>query len=513
MRFKNFSEILAHNEACWASHPVVTMDTETWTYGDLAIASRRVGALLYGAGIRKGDQVGVLLSNQPMFLACMFGAAHIGAVPVLINAFYGSKEILQIAAHSEIKLLMVEPVVRGAKLLELVENARLTGALPCLKTIWSVPDLSKELKREDFSASWYPDVEVGPSDIGVSIYTSGTTGHSKGVLQTYGGLIENARVTAELMAYSERDVLLPALPLFSSAGVSLTLISLLSGTHMVLIDRNNPEIILDTIEKHRVTILDMVPIGLKLLMKFNEKHGRDLSSLRLVVVGGDSSPPEVGKQVLNTLGCNFAVVYGLTETGPVVSITRLDDAEEQKVATVGPPIEGVKIAIRDNAGNDLPQGEVGEVCCQGPYVLPGYFRNPEATAQARDAEGWFATGDLGMLRSDGRLVIVGRKKDMVLIGGHNVFPSEVEAHLITHAGVKEVAVIGIENGGMGNHLAAFVIPKDVNLTAEKVLDFCSSLASFKVPRHVVLTSEFPYTGSGKVNKRVLMENWVKDAQA
>jgi fatty-acyl-CoA synthase len=519
MKFGNFNEILAYNEKQRASLPVVTMGEETWTYSQLAIASRKVASLLWGAGIRKGDQVGVLVSNQPMFLACMFGTAHIGAVPVLINAFYGSKEIVQIAKLSRIKLIMVEPVVRGADLLDLMDKAHAAGELPHLETIWAVParnsecdshfNVSMAVEKSDLPTAPAVEVEIFPDDIAISIYTSGTTGQSKGVLQTYAGLIENARITAGLMAYSERDVLLPALPLFSSAGVSLTLISLLSGTHMVLIDRNNPEIILDTIEQHRVTILDLVPSGLKLVMKFNEGHGRDLSSLRLIVVGGDTCPPDVGRRVLSSLGCNFAIVYGLTETGPVISITRLEDEEEQKVATVGLPIEGVNVAIRDNDRHDLPPGDVGEVCCQSPYVLPGYFRDEQATSQAKDASGWFMTGDLGYIRADKRLVIVGRKKEMVIIGGHNVFPSEVEAHLIAHAGIKEVAVVGIESDRLGNHLTAFVIPKDVNLTTESVLEYCTPLASFKVPRHVVLANEFPYTGSGKVNKRALIENWTK----
>lgn len=513
MTITNFNQLLERSERRFGDRPVVTMDGETWSYARLAATARRVSRLLYAAGIRKGDSVGILLANQPMFLACMFGVAGIGALPVLINAFYGPKEIVGIATHSGIELLLVQPRVRGQDLLELIDSARAAGSLPALQTLWVVaddptgahPHLQTLLASDD--APQLPadiDQTIGADDLGVCIYTSGTTGHSKGVLQTYDGLLENARVTAGLMAYSDTDVLLPALPLFSSAGISLTLISVWSGTHMVLIDRNNADIILETIENHRVTILDMVPSGLKLLMKFNERRGRDVSSLRLVVVGGDSSPPDVGKQVLSDLSCNFAVVYGLTETGPVVSITRLDDDVEQKVATVGPPIDGMEVAIRDHARCDVAAGEVGEVCCRGRYVLPGYLHNQEATDQCKDRDGWFYTGDLGYLRPDGRLVIVGRKKDMILIGGNNVFPSEVEAHLIQHPGIKEVAVVGIESATRGNYLSAFVLAKDPALDVSELRGFCGQLAAFKVPRNVVIVEQFPYTGSGKVDKRALL---------
>jgi fatty-acyl-CoA synthase len=506
--FRNFNELIAFNAKNRADLPVVTMDGETWTYGRLATETHRVAALLHEAGIRQGDQVGLLLPNQPAFLACLFGTASVGAVPVLVNAFYGPKEIVQILRHSRIKLLFVQPDVHGSDLLSLAESAD----LPELRTIWQVgegtlegkhPQLAQLLERQDLPEAPVVSDLITRDDIGVSIYTSGTTGLSKGVIQTYGGLLDNARVTAALMQYSERDVLLPALPLFSSAGVSLTLISVLSGTHMILVDRNNPQIVLDAMERHRVTILDMVPSGLKLLMKFNAKQRSDISSLRLVVVGGDSCPPEVARQTLRELGCNFAVVYGLTETGPVVSIMHLDDTEEQKVSTVGPPIEGVELAIRDDERRDVPTGSVGEVCCRGPYVLPGYYRNEEATRACVDAEGWFYTGDLGMMRPDGRLVIVGRKKDMICIGGHNVFPAEIEAHLIQHARVKEVAVIGVEDARLGNQLVAFVLPKSSGLSENEVIEHSQALASFKIPHRVELLEDFPYTGSGKVDKKVL----------
>jgi len=502
VHFANFNELLAENARVRPGHKAVTFEGETWTYGELETTSRAIAAALYRAGIRKGDRVAVMLPNQPMFLGALFGAARIGAVPVLVNVFYGTDEILGILRHSQSKLLFVEPVVRGAKLQGAVEEARKKGDLPDLETLWTVEGgaLSAGTPAPDA-----PDAsrEIRGSDLALMIYTSGTTGSSKGVMLTYEGLLENARVTAGLMKYSDEDTLLPALPLFSSAGVSLTLISMIAGTHIVLIERNNPQIILETIERERVTILDMVPSGLKLLMKFNRTAGHDTSSLRLVVVGGDSSPPDVGRAVLDDLKCNFAVVYGLTETSPVVSITHLDATEEQRVATVGPPIDGMECSIRDESGRALPAGEIGEVCCKGLYVMPGYFRNEEGTRQCIDDAGWFHTGDLGTIREDGHLVISGRKKDMVIVGGHNVFPAEVESHLIKHPAIKEVAVVGMEHPALGNYLVAFVLLKTPGLSAGDVQAFCNGLAQFKVPQRVLFPETFPYTGSGKVNKREL----------
>ena len=496
-----FNDILTFNALIRPEHKAVTLHDETWTYGQLAEISQAIAARLEQAGVRQGDRVGLLLSNQPMFLGCLFAATRIGAIPVLINVHYGVDECLGILRDCQAKLLIVNDCDAADRLQEGMSE----GSVPDLETLWTLADLPKTLSSTDQPPA---SPAISADDIALCIYTSGTTGSSKGVMLSYRGLIDNAQVTAELMAYSDRDVLLPALPLFSSAGVSLTLISLLSGTHIVLTERNNPEVILETIASQRVTVLDMVPSGLKLLMKFNRSAGYDTSSLRLVVVGGDVSPPAVGQMVLSELGCNFAIVYGLTETSPVISITRLDDSVEQKVSTVGAPITGVEVSIRTDS-QALPSGEIGEICCRGPYVMPGYFRNPAATRQCIDSEGWFYSGDLGYLRDDGHLVIVGRKKDMICIGGHNVFPTEVESHLIQHPNIKEVAVIGMESTLLGHYLVAFVVPKTATLQVHEVQAYCQSLAAFKRPQMLVFSEHFPYTGSGKVNKRALRERYLE----
>ena len=371
----------------------------------------------------------------------------------------------------------------------------------------SWPDFAKSAEP----ARRLPDVR--PVDVAQIQYTSGTTGTPKGARLTHRGLVNNARIYARTIGARAEDTWVNPMRMFHTAGCGLaTLVALQTGGTHVLPSIYDPELMLRLFEEERGTIMLCVPTMLVRMLEHPSIGKRDLSSWRLVTLGGAPVPPELVRRA-ETLGIKVAIGYGQTEASPYLTHTLPDDPHPEWVATVGRPMAQTELKIIDPAtGETVLLGTVGEICARGYSVMRDYFENPEATREALDAEGWLHTGDLGSLDERGYCRVQGRRKDMVIRGGENIYPREIEDVLHEHPSIFAVSVVGVPDADWGEILVAFVQVKAGEEVDEKqLLEFCRSrLASFKVPRIWRFVSRFPLTASGKVQKFVLREAFIKE---
>ncbi|MDQ1648176.1 MAG: long-chain acyl-CoA synthetase, partial [Frankiaceae bacterium] len=346
-------------------------------------------------------------------------------------------------------------------------------------------------------------VDVDADDTAVILYTSGTTGTPKGAELTHGNLKKNATVTADTLAHStEDDIVLGALPLFHSFGQTCGLnASMYKGACLTLIPRFDPKKAMEILERDKVTIFQGVPTMYVALLHLDESDRRDTSSLRLCNSGGSALPVEVLKGFEKTYGCKVLEGYGLSETSPVASFNHPD--KEQKAGSIGTPIEGVEMKLVDDDGKDVEgTDEVGEIAIRGHNIMKGYWKRDDATAEVM-RDGWFATGDLGKVDEDGYFFIVDRKKDMIIRGGYNVYPREIEEVLYEHPAVAEVAVLGVPHESLGEEVAAAVgLKAGAEATVEELRDFVKEqVANYKYPRHIWIVDELPKGPTGKILKR------------
>jgi long-chain acyl-CoA synthetase len=478
------------------SHPdrtAVRLDDRALRYRDLDDLSARVAAWLLWRGITAGDRVGLMAPNVPEFLALYYGILRVGAVVVPMNPQFKSREVDYYLTDSAASLALAwhgvaDQAAKGA-----------AGAGTDLVII----------EPSDFASTLAdvgPEPAVAdrtPSDTAVILYTSGTTGHPKGAELTHANLLTNVEVTrTTLLNLGPRDVVLGALPLFHSFGQTVGMgCTMASGGCLTLLPRFDPVRALEIIKRDQVTVLMGVPTMYAAILH-SAGGAADTASLRLCVSGGAAMPVEIMRAFEKQFGCMILEGYGLSETSPVASFNHPD--RERKPGTIGQAIAGVEMRVQNNDGDPVPPGEIGEIAIRGHNVMKGYWRRPEDTAEAM-AGGWLRTGDLGRVDSEGYFSIVDRKKDMIIRGGLNVYPREVEEVLYEHPAVAEAAVIGVPNQLLGEEIAAVVTLKpgasaDPGELREHVR---SQLAAYKYPRHVWIVDELPHGGSGKILKRAI----------
>jgi long-chain acyl-CoA synthetase len=348
------------------------------------------------------------------------------------------------------------------------------------------------------------DAEREPSDTAVILYTSGTTGTPKGAELTHANMLENCRHGGtELVRVSERDVILGALPLFHSFGQTCCMNNAVrAGACLTMIPRFDPGKALEIIQRDQVTLFEGVPTMYHAMLNHPERERYDVSSLRTCVSGGSAMPAEVMRGFERAFGCVVLEGYGLSETSPVASFNHLD--REHKPGSIGTPINGVEMKVVDEDDNELPPGEVGEIVIRGHNVMKGYWNRPDATAEVM-RDGWLHTGDMARVDEDGYFFIVDRKKDMIIRGGYNVYPREIEEVLYEHEAILEAAVIGVPDPGMGEEVgAAVVLRPGAEASADEIRSFVKErVAAYKYPRHVWFTDELPKGPTGKVLKREL----------
>jgi long-chain acyl-CoA synthetase len=339
-------------------------------------------------------------------------------------------------------------------------------------------------------------------DTAVILYTSGTTGQPKGAELTHSNLRRNIRAVWGFMDFDENEVLLGALPLFHSFGQTCTMnCAVCAGSTVTMLPRFDPEKALEIIERDRVTVFQGVPTMYNALLHAERADSTDATCLRICMSGGAAIPVELIRAFEDKFGCAILEGYGLSETSPVASFNHPDVG--RKPGSIGTPIRGVEMQVWDDDGNELPQGEVGEIVIRGHNIMKGYWERADATAAAIDADGWFRTGDMAKIDEDGFFFIVDRKKDLIIRGGYNVYPREIEEVLYEHPAVQEAAVVAVPDEALGEEVgAAVVLCKGQELTAEELQRFVKSqVAAYKYPRRIWFLDELPKGPTGKILKR------------
>ena len=476
-----------------------------WSYADLLAAAEDAARALLGR-FAPGERVAVWAPNSPEWLLAEFGAALAGLTLVTVNPALRAREVAFVLGQSRAQGVVLAPTYRGTDLTEVLAQVR--DGLPGLREVISLAGWDSFV-RSGSPTERLPGVR--PDDDAQIQYTSGTTGFPKGAVLRHRGITNSARFCAEILQAGPGDVWVNPMPLFHTVGcVLVTLGSVQGGLTQVLAPGFDPGLVLHLIESERGTMFGGVPTMVMAQLDHPDFAGRDLSSVRAAHGGGATFPPALIRRAESALGVPFSVVYGQTESSPVITQTRLDDSPADRAGTLGRPHPQVEVQVTDPAtGQALPAGAVGEICTRGYHVMKGYFDNPEGTAGAIDPAGWMHTGDLGSMDERNYCRIEGRVKEMIIRGGENIYPREIEQLLHTHPGVTDVAVVGVPDDYWGEQVAAFIRPAPGNpATPDDLASYCRAhLAAHKAPRHWVFTDAFPLTPSGKVQKFVLREQF------
>ena len=477
-----------------ADHPgrvALRLDDFTLTYAQLREAAGRMSALLAAHGVQPGDRVGIMLPNVPAFPIAFYGALAADAVVVPMNPLLKSREIAYYLGDSGARVVLAWQAAAG----EAAKGAADAGAEAIAV---ETPDLAGLLAGDAGLA----EPRRRDEDDAVILYTSGTTGRPKGAELTHAGLVRNAELTARtLLKNSTDDVMMGCLPLFHVFGLTCGLnASVAAAGTLTLLPRFDPAKALEIIERDRVTIFEGVPTMYAAILHLPAADPAMAATLRVCVSGGASLPVEILRGFEEKFGCVILEGYGLSETSPVASFNQPD--QERKPGSIGTPVEGVQMRLVDDAGQTVPAGEIGEIAIRGHNVMKGYWNKPEATAEAI-TDGWFRTGDMAKVDSDGYYYIVDRKKDLIIRGGYNVYPREIEEVLHEHPAVAEVAVIGIPHPELGEEVGAAVALKPgATATPEELRAFArDKVAAYKYPRRIWLVDSLPKGPTGKILRR------------
>jgi long-chain acyl-CoA synthetase len=481
----------------------VRLDELALTYEELDERAARVAGLLATAGVAPGDRVALMLPNLPQFPMLYYGVLRAGAVVVPMNPLLKAREIQYYLEDSGARLIFAWDGTAA----EAAKGAEAAGAgfVPVAPATF-----------DQLLGQHAPETSVtsrADHDTAVILYTSGTTGRPKGAELTHANLRRNAAVTATtLLGLEPDDVVMGCLPLFHSFGQTCGLNAAVgSGACLTLLPRFDPGKALEVIQRDRVTVFEGVPTMYVALLNCPERSRFDVGSLRLCVSGGAALPVEVLRGFEDAFGCVILEGYGLSETSPVASFNHPD--QERKPGSIGTPIQGVELRLVGPGGEDAPTGEVGEIAIRGHNLMRGYWGREDATREAIP-DGWLRTGDLARQDEDGYFFIVDRKKDLIIRGGYNVYPREVEEVLYEHPAVAEAAVVGIPHPTHGEEVGAAVVLKPgAEATPAELRAFCRDrVAAYKYPRHVWLEAALPKTATGKLLRREVVppETYVLD---
>lgn len=485
------------------------------TYAELWAESTALAASLQRMGVNKGDRVGVSLPNWHEFIVACFAIGLVGAVLIPLNVRYKPREAEFILNNSEASTVITAYNFGNYALLDMY--LQLKESLPKLKNIIAVRRqgiLPQGVEAfEEVICSTYADDLHAPliqadEDLFAIIYTSGTTGTPKGAMLTHRNLVTTSVMQAKIHECSSKDVLLVPVPVFHIFGIGPSIMmAVVAGAGLVLMETFKPELALELIEREKVTVHHGVPTMFIMELNHPDFDRYDLSSLRTGQIAAAPCPIEVVKAIRTRMGCNVCVAYGMTEASPTLTISRLDDDDIDVAETVGRAAPGVEIKIVDEQGQALGCNQVGEIVARSSGVTKGYFGKPAETAEVLSPDGWLRTGDLGVMDNRGFIRIVGRKKEMVIRGGYNIYPREIEEVLYTHPMVLEAAVIGIPDPVMGERTCACIkLKSGATANVEEIQHFCKMhLANYKIPDMVRFLEEFPTTASGKIRKMDLKE--------
>jgi fatty-acyl-CoA synthase len=491
------------------------------SYAELGAAVAQLARGLIAAGLERGDRVGIWSPNRAEWTLVQYATAKLGVILVNINPAYRTSELEYALGQSGCRLLIAAPAFKTSDYRAMVEEVR--PRLPGLERVVF-------LDGPDWEALLAAGSEVGEDEVGrrseelrpgdpINIqYTSGTTGFPKGATLTHHNILNNGYFVGEACRYTEEDRVCIPVPFYHCFGMVMgNLGSTSHGSAMVIpAPAFDPQATLAAVAGERCTSLYGVPTMFIAMLASPDFDTYDLRSLRTGIMAGSPCPVEVMKRVIERMHMSeVGICYGMTETSPVSTQTAFDDPIEKRVGTVGRVQPHIEVKVADpGSGETVARGESGEFCTRGYSVMVGYWNDPERTNEAIDADGWMHTGDLATMDADDYLNIVGRIKDMVIRGGENVYPREVEEFLYGHPDVSDVQVIGVPDERFGEELMAWIVPRgDARLDEEQVREFCQGkIAHYKIPRYVKLVDGFPMTVTGKVQKFKMREQAIKELE-
>ena len=464
----------------------------TISYSELHDDAARFAAHLLDHGMHPGDRLGVMLPNRPEFAVVYFGVLYAGGVVVPMNPLQSAREVEFFLSNTGARTLFHAPQCASAA----TAGALAAGASPVAVDAVGLASLISGV------AGRPQPLPRGGHDTAVILHTSGTTGVPKGAELTHSNLVRNQAATARnLLNLGPDDVVMGCLPLFHAFGMTCGLVSAIStGATLALLPRFDPAQTLGLIAAERVTVFEGVPTMYAAMLGAGERYDIDVSSLRTCISGGAAMPVDVLRRFEERFGCIVLEGYGLSETSPVACFNHPDAV--RKVGSIGTPISGVEMRVVDEAGKETPTGASGEVQIRGHNVMKGYWNLPEATAAAI-VDGWFATGDIGRVDEDGYFYIVDRKKDLIIRGGYNVYPREIEEVLYEHPAVGEVAVVGIPDEALGEEVGAAVALAEGEIaSADQLQAYVKErVAAYKYPRHIWFVDALPKGPTGKILRR------------
>jgi fatty-acyl-CoA synthase len=483
-----------------------------WTYAELLADAERCARSLL-EWFAPGDRVAVWAPNVPEWIILEMGTALAGVVLVTVNPAYRPSELAYVLNQSGAAGIFLTREFRGNPMAASLEEV--LADVPALEHSVVLGEEWDAFLHVGDAAARGSLPDVTPDDIAQIQYTSGTTGFPKGARLRHRGIVNNARLCAQRFEVRDGDVWINPMPLFHTGGCVLGALGSVwaRATHIPIL-LFDPAMVLELVESERGNVMGGVPTMLIALMEHPDFATRDLSSLRSVLSGGSTVPADLVRRIESTLGVRFGIVYGQTESSPVITQTRLDDSADDKALTIGQPLPQTEVKIVEPApafgsGAPVPVGVVGELCTRGYLVMEGYNDNPAATAEAIDGDGWLHTGDLCSMDRRGYCTVEGRLMDMIIRGGENLYPREIEELLFTHPSVADVAVVGIPDDRWGEIVGAFVRRSGDVSEAELRSFVRERLAPQKAPERWWFVDEFPLTPSGKVQKFVLRERAVK----
>lgn len=498
-----------------------------WTYREFDDICRKAAKGFLKLGIDKGEQLAAWSTNTPEWLVTQFATGKMGAVLVTVNTNYRTTELEYLLTQSDATTILLMDSWKDSSYIDMLyeiapelkdsEPGKLnSNRLPFLKNVIVLGD-----KRYPGTYSWDDIIKLGetvtdhelnrrmdhlePDDVINMQYTSGTTGFPKGVMLTHNNIVNNGFNIANCMKLTVEDRLCIPVPFFHCFGCVLGTMACVSvGATMVPVQEFNPKRVLQTVQAEKCTGLHGVPTMFIAELNDPDFETFDLSTLRTGIMAGSNCPIEVMKAVIDKMGISeITIAYGQTESSPVITQTRTDDPIELRVETVGKALPNVEVRIVEPGTNrEVALGVQGELCTRGYHVMKGYYKNMAATREAIDAEGWLHTGDLALMDEDGYCKVTGRLKDMIIRGGENIYPREIEEFLYSHPKVLDIQVIGIPDHVYGEEVMAWIILKEgENATAEEMQEFCKGkISKHKIPKYIEFTVAYPMTASGKIQK-------------
>jgi len=512
-------------------------DDKRYTYGEFYKICRKAAKSFMKLGVKRGDRIAILATNHPEWVITQFSLPMTGGVLVTVNPAFQEHELEYLLKDSDSKGLLLMERFKKSEYLKMFYNicpeakgskaGELNSAkLPLLKNIIFLGNESKE-----GTFKWSDFLELGkditdeqldermatldPDDVINMQYTSGTTGFPKGVCLTHHNIVNNGYFVGENMRFTDKDRLCIPVPFFHCFGMVLSNLACVThGSTMVIPSESfEAEKALYAVQKERCTAINGVPTMFIAELDHPEFRNFDLKSLRTGIMAGAPCPIEVMKKVNDLMNMKeVTICYGLTEASPVTNLTKPDDPIELRITTVGAPSPFVEIKIVDIEGNIVPVGKQGEICSRGYQVMKGYYKREEATRDAIDPNGWLHSGDLGVMDENGYCKVTGRIKEMIIRGGENIYPREIEEYMHTHPKVKNAQVFGVPSEKFGEEVAVWIQLTDgAGVTEQDILDFCKGkIAHYKIPKYIKFVNDYPMTASGKIKKFEMKEMAIKE---